>query len=216
MADNFESFHSSPEPKRQWTKRAVKDTKDSSSWLIEGYHSIRETEIALKIECLAGGACNPKIIYDIKSRDSKCCLLPDKEDEQGQRICCNLCFSFSLCVYLWGLSNYLLCVRIGASFLRSFWLSAIAFAFEVPPTPTMRYSKPFFFLFSYFFVSHSCSWFISGEFFTHPAACIYHLRIISPRRNGIIYLLFICQVRTFLSWTAAADCRIWHTSIKTG
>lgn len=73
-----------------------KGRSKTRDWIIEGSRSRShlatwpKTEIALKIECLAGGACKPQIIYDIKSRDSKRRLMPDKG--KGQRINCNLCF----------------------------------------------------------------------------------------------------------------------------
>jgi len=73
------------------------------------------------------------------------------------------------------------------------------------PNPPVR--------FPFFFVSHSCSLSRSVEIFAHLAACIYHLRIISSRLNGIIYLPPFAEweLGTFPSWTAAAVSRIPRT-----
>lgn len=198
-----------------------KGRSKTRDWIIEGSRSRShlatwpKTEIALKIECLAGGACNPQIIYDIKSRDSKRRLMPDKG--KGQRINCNLCFfsASSLpapkgrpCAFFVAATRleitekkplhlrFIFCARFDYQPLhlhsQTQSQSPFPFSFEFSLTifhlsfSTAQTWNPFW-IFSVW-VTAAFALFICWQFFAHLAACIYHLRIIRSTLNGIIYL----------------------------
>jgi len=187
-------------------------------WLIEGCHfAWPKTKIALQIECLAGGACNPKIIYDIKSRDSKRCLSQTKGKDKGSAAACvflcrGMCIPIQIPSFcgIHSTGNYIKNLALALRFCARFDYqplhlhSHFHFHFQGPKPPGSI---------SFFFVSHSCILSRSVEIFAHLAACIYHLRIISSRLNGIIYLPPFAEweLGTFPSWTAAAVSRIPRT-----